>query len=125
MKANLDPLPVSNTVTPTDANELAAMVRASHESDSAVYPVGGGTSLDYGLPPRKPGQALVLTGLNRVLDYPARDMTITVEAGITMESLARTLAREGQRLPIDVPQAASATIGGVVAANVNGPRRYG
>jgi glycolate oxidase FAD binding subunit len=35
------------------------------------------------------------------------------------------LAKERQRLPIDVPQAAQATLGGVVATNFNGPRRYG
>ena len=35
------------------------------------------------------------------------------------------LARERQRLPIDVPQAGQATLGGVVATNSSGPRRYG
>jgi glycolate oxidase FAD binding subunit len=35
------------------------------------------------------------------------------------------LAAEGQHLPIDVPRAAEATIGGVVATNWSGPRRYG
>ena len=39
--------------------------------------------------------------------------------------LAATLAAEGQHLPIDVPRAAEATIGGVVATNWSGPRRYG
>lgn len=52
-------------------------------------------------------------------------MTITVEAGITMAELARTLAAERQQLPIDVPQADKATLGGVIATNWNGPRRYG
>jgi glycolate oxidase FAD binding subunit len=52
-------------------------------------------------------------------------MTILVEAGVRMEELEATLAEEGQCLPIDVPQAAEATIGGVVATNWCGPRRYG
>ena len=56
--------------------------------------------------PRRPGIGLSLARLNRVIDYPARDMTITVEAGITMAALADTLAAEGQRLPIDAPQPA-------------------
>ena len=60
-----------------------------------------------------------------MVDYPARDMTITVEAGITMSQLAATLAAERQWLPIDAPQAASATLGGVVATAASGPRRYG
>src|SRR5688572_8877153 len=52
-------------------------------------------------------------------------MTVTVEAGVTMKTLAELLAKERQRLPIDVPQADRATIGGVIATNWNGPRRYG
>ena len=52
-------------------------------------------------------------------------MTVTVEAGVTMQALAETLAAERQRLPIDVPLAERATVGGVVATNWNGPRRYG
>ena len=35
------------------------------------------------------------------------------------------MAAEGQCLPIDVPRASEATIGGVVATNWTGPRRYG
>jgi glycolate oxidase FAD binding subunit len=52
-------------------------------------------------------------------------MTIVVEAGLRMADLAATLAAEGQHLPIDVPRAGEATIGGVVATNWSGPRRYG
>ena len=85
----------------------------------------GGTSLGYGVRPQRAGLGLELLALNRVVDYPARDMTITVEAGTTIESLAQLMAQEGQRLPIDVPQAGQATLGGVVATNTSGPRRYG
>ena len=63
--------------------------------------------------------------LNRVIDYPARDMTITVQAGITIAELQTLLAAENQRLPVDVPHADRATLGGALAVNVSGPRRYG
>jgi glycolate oxidase FAD binding subunit len=42
-----------------------------------------------------------------------------------MRQLADTLSAERQRLPIDVPAADRATLGGVVATNTNGPRRFG
>src|SRR5262249_55117627 len=35
------------------------------------------------------------------------------------------LTRENQRLPIDVPLAERATLGGAIATNTSGPRRYG
>ncbi len=120
-----DLLPIKKTLSPADQGELANIVREAFEADTPLYIVGGGTSLDFGLPAKAPGNGLSLAKLNHVVDYPARDMTVTVEAGVTMQTLAELLAKEGQRLPIDVPAAERGTIGGVIAANWNGPRRYG
>jgi glycolate oxidase FAD binding subunit len=90
-----------------------------------VYPVGGRTTLDVGLPPTKPGVALDTTALNSVIDYPARDMTITAQAGITLAALQAELAKEGQWLPVDVAAPERATLGGAIALNQSGPHRYG
>ena len=118
-------LPIKKTHAPADQGDLAAIVADAHRTGTPLYPIGGGTSLDFGLPAKAPGEGLSLAKLQRIVEYPARDMTITVEAGVTMRALADLLAEEGQRLPIDVPQADRATIGGVIATNWNGPRRYG
>lgn len=120
-----DVLPLSSLIEPASQDEVVEHLRQCHASATAIYTIGGGTSLDYGLPGRVPGVGLSLSKLNRVVDYPARDMTITAEAGITMAELALALAREGQRLPIDAAEAERATLGGVIAANYSGPRRYG
>jgi len=119
-----EPLPLSDTLTPADQAELAQMVREAYSDATPIYPIGAGTSLNFGLPPRDPGHGLSLQGLRRVIDYPARDMTVTVEAGITLDLLTATLAKEKQRLPIDLPDAHRATIGGVIATNTSGARRY-
>jgi glycolate oxidase FAD binding subunit len=113
------------TEQPPSVPELGELIRRAAADGRAVYPVGGGTMLDYGLPPTKPGVAVDLRKLDQVIDYPARDMTITVQAGITVARLQAILRGEGQRLPVDVPQPERATIGGAVACNVSGPRRYG
>lgn len=113
------------TTSPTTAAEVVAAVQQARAKKSPLQPVGGGTSLQFGLQSSAPVEQLSLAQLNRVVDYPARDMTITVEAGVTMQDLATTLAKEGQRLPVDVPQADRATIGGVIATNWNGFRRFG
>src|SRR5262245_21138531 len=81
--------------------------------------------LHLGLPPVKPGYAVDLRGLDQVIDYPARDMTITVRAGITIAKLQEILAKENQRLPVDIPDSEIATLGGAIAVNASGPRRYG
>lgn len=116
------PLPV---LRPGAVGEVCDIVRAANGRGEALYPVGGRTMLDLGLPPTQVGDAVDLTRLNQVIDYPARDMTITVQAGITIAELQRLLAQEKQRLPIDVPLAERATLGGAIACNVSGPRRYG
>jgi glycolate oxidase FAD binding subunit len=118
-------LPLIDTIAPATQAEVAEAVRAAFESKTPVYSLGGKTALDYGYVPTRPGNGLQLSGLNRVVDYTPRDMTILVEAGIRMGELAKLLAGEKQQLPIDVPQAAEATLGGVVATNWTGPRRYG
>jgi glycolate oxidase FAD binding subunit len=116
------PLPVEK---PVSVAELCAIVRRCAESKTAIYPVGGGTMLDYGMPPARPGIALSTAAFDQVIDYPARDLTITVGAGITMQKVQDTLAAENQWLPIDVPAPEQATIGGAIACDVSGPRRYG
>jgi glycolate oxidase FAD binding subunit len=118
-------LPLSDTLTPGDTADVAAAVRDAASTGTPLYPLGGRTSLAYGLIPGRPGVGLSLTGMNRVIDYPARDMTITVEAGITIATLGESLAAERQCLPLDLPAPAGATLGGAVATAWSGPRRYG
>ncbi len=116
------PMPVRR---PRSVAEVCELVREARASKQAVYPVGGRTTLDLGLVPTKPGIAIDTRGLNAVIEHAARDMTITVQAGVTMAELAKVLAAENQWLPIDVPNPDTATVGGAVAANVSGPRRLG
>lgn len=114
------PIPVRR---PTSDQEVRTLVREAAASGQAVYPVGGRTRLDLGWPPSRAGFAIEMTGLAGVIDYPARDMTITVQAGITRARLSAILAAEGQYLPVDLPAGERGTLGGALAANLNGPRR--
>ena len=110
-----NPKMADNAILPLDRNDHArptrrrwprpwptpcARTRRSIRSAAA-------TALDYGARPTRPGIGLSLAKLNRVVDYPARDLTITVEAGLTIAALRKRLAAERQRLPVDVPQAGS------------------
>ena len=52
------PLPV---VRPATVAELATSSAAAPTRRQAVYPVGGRTMLDFGLPPARPGIAVDLT----------------------------------------------------------------
>ncbi len=59
-----------------------------------------------------------------VIDYPARDMTITVGAGMTFGDIAAILLKENQQLPIDVADDQT-TIQTMVDQDVAGPRQFG
>jgi glycolate oxidase FAD binding subunit len=116
------PVPVQR---PKSVAELRGLVPQAVAQGHALYPLGGQTMLGFGLPPTRHGLAVDLRALDQVIDYPARDMTITVQAGITIARLQAILAPENQRLPIDVPCASVATLGGILAVNASGPRRFG
>jgi glycolate oxidase FAD binding subunit len=116
------PLPVER---PGSVQELGDLVRQATAGDFALYPLGGQTTTTLGQKPTKPGRAVDLRDLDRVIDFPARDMTVTVQAGITIKTLQEILAKENLRLPIDVPQADRSTLGGILATNTSGPRRLG
>jgi glycolate oxidase FAD binding subunit len=119
---DLGPLPVER---PGSARELGERVRRAREAGEALYPCGGQTMFELGLPPTKRGVVLDLGQLHGVIDYPAQDMTITVQTGVRLATLQEILAPENQRLPIDVPCPEQATLGGALACNVSGPRRLG
>ena len=52
-------------------------------------------------------------------------MTLSVQAGISLAEIRSVLGEHGQMLPIEAPDPESATIGGLLATALTGPRRYG
>lgn len=59
-----------------------------------------------------------------IVDYPARDMTITVGAGMSYGSLQTILREENQQLPVDVADEET-SLGQLVACDICGPRQFG
>ena len=116
-----DGRPASATDRPGDLDGLRQAVATRVEEGLAIYPQGGRTALNYGGVPARPGAAIATLGLARVIDYPAADMTITVEAGMTLAALQATLAEYQQRLPLDPPEPDRATLGGIFAPTPAAP----
>jgi glycolate oxidase FAD binding subunit len=77
-----------------------------------------------GEPPPRPGIVLGLRRMARVVEHEPGDLTVTVEAGLTVAGLQEALRARGQWLSLDPPDAERATVGGVIAANASGPRRH-
>lgn len=119
----LSGLRASEILAPRDAGELAQRLAACNAGNRAVVPWGGGTLQHLGNLPARFDAVIQTTNLNQVVEYAYDDLTITVQAGMTLTEIANVLAAQGQFLPLDVPHPEEATIGGVLATGVNGPLR--
>ncbi|MDR7523552.1 MAG: FAD-binding oxidoreductase [Armatimonadota bacterium] len=110
-------------VRPADAAQTAAVLRVCSEAGAAVVPWGGGTAVEVGNPPRAVEVVLLTDRLSRVVEHDHSNLTVTVEAGITLGALEAALAAHGQFLPLEPPHAEAATAGGAIATALSGPRR--
>ena len=111
------------TIRPDTPEQLAEALRAAASARQTIR-LGGNFSKDcLGAPPQPAQICLSTTSLNRLLAYDPRDLTVSVEAGMPFCELGRILAEHRQMLPLDPAWASESTVGGVVAANLSGPRR--
>lgn len=108
---------------PEAPSQIAAALRICSEADAAVTPWGSGSAMMIGNPPRRLDVIIGLSRLNRLLEHDHANLTATVEAGMAVTALQEKLAGHEQFLAMDPPCPGSATIGGVIAANLNGTRR--
>ena len=109
---------------PADVEQLAEVVSLAAKAGLSTAPWGGGTHISLGNTPDRLDLVVDMTGLDKVIDYNAADLTATVQAGVTFASLRETLANSGQWLAIDPPLPDRATLGGVLATGLSGPMKW-
>ena len=116
-------------VRPADTAQLAAVMRLCNEHGIAVVPQGGNTSMVAGATPDADGRQLVVSTarMNRVRAIDPVDLTMTIEAGVTLKAAQIAAADAGCLLPLSISSEGSAQIGGVLATNAGGNNtlRYG
>jgi glycolate dehydrogenase FAD-binding subunit len=108
---------------PANDLQLASALSQANDAGLSVIPRGGGTKLAWGNPPRCADIVLSTARLNKIIDHPWADLTVSVEPGVTIRELQSALARHNQRLAIDVLWPKSATIGGILSTNDSGALR--
>src|SRR5258708_31197677 len=110
-------------IEPGTETEIAEILRLSNEAGLAVIPRGGGTKLGWGNSPARADLILSTARLTEIIEHAWADLTVTVEAGCTLQRLQETLAEHGQRLALDPLWPEKATIGGMLSANDSGALR--
>ena len=108
---------------PENEEQLASLLSCVNETGVAVIPRGGGTKLDWGNPPKRADVILSTTRLNQVLEHAWADLTVTVQAGCSVQTLQNTLAQRGQRLACDCLWPERSTVGGLLSTNDSGALR--
>ncbi|MGA3187871.1 MAG: FAD-binding protein [Bryobacteraceae bacterium] len=108
---------------PENPEQLAVLLRDAACAHRTIR-LGGNFSKDcLGGSPTPADVTISTASMNRLLQYEPRDLTISVEAGMPFSELVDLLAANHQMLPLDPPWLLDSTVGGVLAANLSGPRR--
>lgn len=121
----IDGMAPGRMLAPASAFEAAEALAEAAAQGLAVAPVGGGTALALGNVPDRLDLALSTARLGGVLEYEPTDLVLSVGAGARLADVQAVLAEHGQELPIDAARPDGATIGGLVATGLAGPRRLG
>lgn len=108
---------------PSSAEQIAATLRVCSEANATVTPWGGGTAMGIGNLPKQVDILIGLERLNLLVEHDQANLTATIQSGHRLAALQEVFARQNQFLPFDPPANARATVGGVAATNLNGPRR--
>lgn len=109
-------------VEPGAAAELTEIVRACETDGITLAPLGAARTLSQ-IRSQPVALGVSLSRLTRVVACEPEDMTITVEAGLSVGALNRTLEHARQRLPVDPRDPDATTVGALIAASHAGPLR--
>ena len=104
------------------SEDLLAQVGAALATHTPLLIQGGGTKAFYG---RASTGVLLDTRAHRgIVSYDPTELVVTARAGTPVAELEATLDQAGQMLAFEPPHfGAGATVGGMVAAGLSGPRR--
>jgi glycolate oxidase FAD binding subunit len=113
----------TDAVLPASPEDLAETMGWAGARNRTVQLGGHFSKRLMGGPVAAADMTISTAAMNGVRQYEPRDLTISVEAGISYCEVSRLLAEHHQMIPLDPPFSDTATIGGVLAANSSGPRR--
>ncbi|MBU2261785.1 MAG: FAD-binding oxidoreductase [Proteobacteria bacterium] len=122
----VDGLAPKAVVSPGSREEIAELLVCANTEKLAVVPRGNGTKMAAGGIPGRLDVVLSMLRIDRIVEHDIPNLSLSVEAGITLADVQKKLVGTGKGsfLPLDPPYTERATVGGVIATNSSGPRRY-
>ena len=110
---------------PASTEEASALLRAAAALGLTVVPRGAGRLQHWGNPPDSCDLIVDTRRLDRIIEHVTADFTVTVQAGVRLRDLEQAVESGGQSVALLPPRPAYAgTVGGLIATNAAGSRRY-
>ena len=106
---------------PGSTEQAASVMRAAAAHGLAVLPRGGGSRLSWGVPASRYDLVVDMSRMGAVVEHSHGDLIARVQAGARLADVQEALAQAGQEIAVDAP--GDATVGGIVASGLAGPRR--
>ena len=121
---------MTDTLKPRDARQVGEAVQWALSEEKPLELIGQGTKRALGRPSQT-DLTLDLSGLSGVTLYEPAELILSAQAGTPLAEIEKLLADNNQELgfePLDYGpllggEAGQGTLGGVIAANLSGPRR--
>lgn len=112
---------------PKTTEDVSKMLQICNEFNQPIVPHGGLTNVVGGVVTKPDEIALSLERMNMIEEINALNKTVTVQAGVVLQNLQKTLLEKGQLFPLDLGAKGSCMIGGNIASNAGGLQalRYG
>ena len=108
---------------PTTAQDVAAIVQEAHGSGQRLAVRSLGTRDDLGHPTQADA-VLSLSALTGVVDYQPSELLLTARPATPLAEIEALLAAEGQMLALEPALHTGGSLGGALAINDGGPRRF-
>ena len=113
---------MTGSVDDSAVTQVQERIRAAAADGRPLRIHGGGTKDFYG--ESLAGDALDVRAIRGIVAYAPGELVVTARGGTPLAEIEDALAAEGQMLAFEPPRhGPDATLGGVVAAGLSGPRR--
>ncbi|MEE9152202.1 MAG: FAD-binding oxidoreductase [Thermoplasmata archaeon] len=109
---------------PRSAEEVSEIVKVAANNKIPIVPRGGASWWLGGAVPYKGGIVLDLTSMNNMIEVDEKNLTVTVDCGVTWKEVEDALERKSFFLGIRPGSAASATVGGWISTGGVGIGSY-
>lgn len=102
-------------VKPGSTSEVAEVIKLANVANVPVYTWGGGTTMSGNCLPVYGGIVLDMKRMNKIIEVDTENLTVTVQAGATMDKVYREVKKNGYFFTHHPESAVSSTIGGALS----------